>query len=139
MSQHDVVLLLGSNLNNPEKNLEKAIALLEHLEGTILSKSEILKTAPVEFDSNNFFCNIELVYRTKLSPVRLLDAIKSIEIEMGRSKDSKAIGRYEDRIIDIDIVKYSNLRFVCEKLIIPHQKHLYEREFSQVLLKELEH
>jgi 2-amino-4-hydroxy-6-hydroxymethyldihydropteridine diphosphokinase len=55
---------------------------------------------------------------------------------MGRTKDSSASGGYSDRIIDIDIIKYNDLKFRSEKLEIPHQKHLYEREFSKILLKD---
>ena len=74
---------------------------------------------------------------TVLSPVKLLELIKKIETEMGRTNDSLAAGKYEDRIIDIDIVKFRNLVFHSELLQIPHQKHLFERAFSQVLISEL--
>ena len=44
---------------------------------------------------------------------------------------------YNDRIIDIDIVKYDNVNFECKKLNIPHYKHLYDREFSRKLLESI--
>ncbi|MFP7656028.1 2-amino-4-hydroxy-6-hydroxymethyldihydropteridine diphosphokinase [Chryseobacterium proteolyticum] len=75
--------------------------------------------------------------RTHLSPIQLLDFVKSIEFEMGRTSDSKSSGGYKDRIIDIDIVKYDELKFISERLEIPHTKHLYEREFSRVLLNDV--
>jgi 2-amino-4-hydroxy-6-hydroxymethyldihydropteridine diphosphokinase len=68
---------------------------------------------------------------THLSPIQLLDFVKSIEKEMGRANDSKASGGYSDRVIDIDIVTYNELKFVSERLEIPHKKHLFEREFSK--------
>ena len=34
----------------------------------------------------------------------------------------------KDRIIDIDIVEFGNIRFYSQKLMIPHLKHLYEKE-----------
>ncbi len=55
---------------------------------------------------------------------------------MGRINDSKVSGSYTDRIIDIDIIKYNELNFKSERLEIPHKKHLFERDFSRVLLKD---
>ncbi len=136
MSQHKVVLLLGSNLGDQKKNLEKAIKKIQDKGNEILQISEFLTSDPVEFASSNIFCNIAMIIFTHLSPIQLLDFVKSIEIEMGRINDSKASGGYADRVIDIDIVKFNELKFVSERLEIPHQKHLFEREFSRILLKD---
>lgn len=135
MSQHKVVLLLGSNLGDQKKNLETALEKIKERGNEILQISEFLTSEPVEFASSNIFCNIATIIFTHLSPIQLLDFVKSIEIEMGRVNDSKAKGGYADRIIDIDIVKYNELKFLSERLEIPHKKHLFEREFSRILLK----
>jgi 2-amino-4-hydroxy-6-hydroxymethyldihydropteridine diphosphokinase len=65
-----------------------------------------------------------------------LKEIKNIEKEMGRAQDSSVVGGYIDRIIDIDIV---NLEMIIQSKIleIPHKKHLFERDFSKVLLEEI--
>ena len=135
MSQHKAVLLLGSNLGNRKKNLEIAIEKLLINDVNVLKRSKFLISSPVEFDSSNNFCNIAVIIFTKLSPVQLLHKIKEIEVEMGRKNDTKVIGNYEDRIIDIDIVSYDNLSFISNSLEIPHKKHLFEREFSKIILK----
>ncbi|MEN4759091.1 MULTISPECIES: 2-amino-4-hydroxy-6-hydroxymethyldihydropteridine diphosphokinase [unclassified Chryseobacterium] len=137
MSQQKVVLLLGSNLGDQKKNLETALQMLKDRGIEILKNSEFLTSDPVEFASSNIFCNIASIIYTRLSPIQLLDLVKSIENEMGRVNDSKVSGGYADRIIDIDIVKYNDLNFISERLEIPHKKHLYEREFSKILLKDL--
>lgn len=136
MSQHHVVLLLGSNLGDTKKNIELAIQKLNQEVGKVTAFSEFLITEPVEFASCNIFCNIALVICTHFSPIQLLKQIKRIEVEMGRTQDSSTLGGYTDRVIDIDIVKFDNLKFVSEKLEIPHQKHLFEREFSKIILKD---
>lgn len=136
MSQHKVVLLLGSNLGDQKKNVEQALQKINEGGNQISQTSDFLLTDPVEFVSSNIFCNIAAVIFTHLSPIQLLDFIKNIEIEMGRINDSKASGGYSDRIIDIDIIKYNDLIFKSERLEIPHQKHLFEREFSRILLKD---
>ncbi|AZA80596.1 2-amino-4-hydroxy-6-hydroxymethyldihydropteridine diphosphokinase [Chryseobacterium lactis] len=136
MSQQRVVLLLGSNLGEQKKNIELALQKIENAGNNISQISEFLISDPVEFVSSNIFCNIATVIFTHLSPIQLLDCIKSIEVEMGRINDSIVSGGYTDRIIDIDIIKYNELNFVSERLEIPHKKHLFERDFSRILLKD---
>ena len=134
---YNVVLLLGSNLGNPENNILLALSELENRVGKIIKKTKISKTLPVEYDSDNVFCNIAVSMQTAHSPIKLLDEIKKIETEMGRIHDSKFFGEYRDRIIDIDIVTYEGLVFSSDRLEIPHHKHLYDRDFSRKLLDEL--
>ena len=134
---YNVDLLLGSNLGNAENNILLALSELEKRAGKIIKKTKISRTSPVEFDSKNIFCNIAIDVQTIYSPIKLLDEIKKIESEMGRIHDSKFFGEYRDRIIDIDIVSYEGLIFSCDRLEIPHHKHLYDRDFSRKLLDEL--
>ncbi|AZA48650.1 2-amino-4-hydroxy-6-hydroxymethyldihydropteridine diphosphokinase [Chryseobacterium carnipullorum] len=136
MSQNKVVLLLGSNLGDQKKNLEHALQKISEGGNEISQTSEFLITEPVEFVSSNIFCNIASIIFTRLSPIQLLDFVKGIEAEMGRINDSTSSGGYSDRIIDIDIIKYNDLKFRSERLEIPHQKHLFERDFSKILLKD---
>jgi len=135
MSQHKVVLLLGSNIGDKKNNIDTALNRLREV-GEILKNSEYLTSDPVEFVSSNNFCNIATIIFTHFSPIQLLNYVKKIEIEMGRVNDSKISGGYADRIIDIDIIKYNELKFTSERLEIPHKKHLFEREFSKILLKD---
>ena len=137
MSLHYVVLLLGSNLGDTKSNLNQAIAKIENCLGKIIKTSEMIETKAVEFESTNIFRNIALGLTTTLSPYSFLNAVKSIEKEMGRELDSSAVGGYIDRIIDIDMVTFNNINFESKKLKIPHHKHLYEREFSRFLLENL--
>ena len=134
---YNVVLLLGSNLGNAENNILLALSELENRIGKIIKKTKISKTLPVEYDSDNVCCNIAVSMQTAHSPIKLLDEIKEIETEMGRIHDSKFFGEYRDRIIDIDIVSYEGIVFSCNRLEIPHHKHLYDRDFSRKLLDEL--
>lgn len=136
MSQHKVVLLLGSNLGDQKKNIELALQKISNAGNQISQTSEFLMSDPVEFASSNIFCNIATIIFTHLSPIQLLDCIKNIEVEMGRINDSKVSGGYTDRIIDIDIIKYNELNFTSERLEIPHKKHLFERDFSRILLRD---
>lgn len=97
----------------------------------------MIETPPIEFGSINIFRNIAISLTTTISPYSFLNAVKSIEKDMGRELDSSAVGGYIDRIIDIDIVTFNNINFESKKLKVPHHKHLYEREFSKALLDSL--
>ena len=132
-----VVLLLGSNIGDVKEHILIAISKLEKM-GRVIKRSGILKTFPVEFDSLNIFCNIAVIFDTEYSPIKLLNAIKSIEKEMGRERDSSVYGEYRDRIIDIDIVMYDDIIYSCERLNIPHHRHLFLRGFSRKLLREID-
>lgn len=137
MSYNEVILLLGSNIKNPEKNIGLALEKLENNVGLIVKKSELILTNPVEFESNNIFCNIAIKLKTQFSPVKLLSELKKIEKEMGRIKDSADFGAYQDRIIDIDIILYNGITFISEKLMIPHQKNLFERGFAREIINNV--
>lgn len=97
----------------------------------------MIETQPVEFESSNVFRNMALVLVTSHSPCELLKKIKIIEKDMGRNYDSMFLGKYEDRIIDIDIVTFNGIIYDSKKLKIPHKKHLLEREFSRKILESL--
>ena len=131
MSYNQVILLLGTNLGDKKSNLQIAELLISKRIGRIIKKSQILETEPIGFDSMNIFLNQTLSINTALSPVSLLKAVKLIEAEMGRIKTNPEI--YEDRIIDIDILKFSNLTFKCKALKIPHHQ-INSRPFVKKLL-----
>ncbi len=137
MSHNEVILLLGSNRGIPEKNLEMALELLEKSSCVIKRKSKVLKTEPVEFKSDQLFCNIAVEVCTALSPVKLLKELKGIEKSMGRETDSGTSRMYTNRIIDIDIVTFNGLGFISALLEIPHRRHLNERVFSKELIADL--
>lgn len=137
MSHNSVVLLLGSNINNPENNIQMALKKIEENVGAILNKSELIASKPVEFDSSNNFCNIAVRIKTQISPIKLLDKLKEIERTMGRTKDSSYFGAYQDRIIDIDLILYNDIKFVSRRLTIPHYKNLFERDFAIGLINEV--
>lgn len=137
MSHNTVVLLLGSNINDPENNIKIALKKIDIEVGAILINSELIISEPVEFDSINNFCNIAVKLKTQFSPIELLRKLKYIERVMGRVQDSSYFDVYQDRIIDIDIILYNNIRFISKKLIIPHHKNLYERDFARELIKKV--
>ncbi len=115
-----VFLSLGTNLGNRLNNLKKVFNKIENeIKITIISKSKIYETSPMENFNQEYFLNQVIQIKTKMSPVDLLSFIKGIEIQMGRKYMDK---RYMPRIIDIDILAYDNLIIDTNTLSIPHPK-----------------
>lgn len=132
MSMNNVVLLLGTNLFEKEKNLKKAEALLNARAGKLINHSQTIETEPIGFSSKNVFLNKTVTLETDYSPIKLLELIKQIEWDMGR-RYTEAKEGYQDRIIDIDILMFNNIIFKSKNLTIPHHQ-IKTRKFVNFLL-----
>lgn len=136
MPGHIVYIGLGSNLGNGRDNLNKAISLLSERVGEILATSSYLKSEPWGFESTNLFTNSVTVIKTELTPLEVLDCTEQIEREMGRTAKHKAGENYTDRVIDLDIIIYDDVRVNTDRLTIPHP-HYQKRTFVTAPLIEL--
>ncbi len=123
---HIVYLALGTNLGEKSTNLLKAIKLIVERIGFVSAISSIYETEPWGFDSSNSFFNMVVEVHTDLNPEKLLDISQQIEKDLGRKEKSSDV--YQDRIIDIDIILYDNLKYKSENLILPHPL-FHERDF----------
>ena len=132
---HKVYLSLGSNLGHKEDNIRKAIELIGLRVGLVVRQSSLITTEPWGFQSDNQFVNAAVLCHTELSPREVLRATQKIEREMGRSHKSVG-GHYSDRIIDIDILLYDELRVDDPDLQIPHPLML-KRDFVMIPLREI--
>lgn len=137
MSIHQCDLLLGSNLGNKKNNINKCKLLIIKYIGDIIKETKIIETEPVGFTSEHLFNNQALRIHTELSPMKVLQACKKIEKEMGRSNLTQKNQRYSDRIIDIDILFYDKIDFFSPTLHIPHPENTLKRTFSIQLIKIL--
>ncbi len=113
-----VFIGLGSNLGDGEKNLRSAIDLLEKELGKAENCSSIIKTEPWGFKSENIFHNCVVEFFVSISPNKLLKITQEIEHTMGRKE--KSINGYSDRVIDLDILYYGDLKVDSDELKIPH-------------------
>lgn len=116
-------------------NLGCAVEAIERRVGEVMGVSSVMETKAVGYDGADYL-NCVVAVRTALEPEALLRAVKGIERAMGRTRDTRAAGRYEDRVIDIDIITYGMVRMESETLTIPHPRAA-EREFVMRPLNEL--
>ena len=126
---------IGTNLGDKEDNLRFALENREEQIGKIISCSVPYASEAWGFESKNSFLNIVVSIETQLAPFDLLDVTQKIEKLMGREKKS-VDGVYSDRIIDIDILLYDNIKMNTDRLILPHPG-LKDRLFFQIPLKEI--
>jgi 2-amino-4-hydroxy-6-hydroxymethyldihydropteridine diphosphokinase len=127
-----VWLALGSNLGDRARYLQAARAALPEAGITVTRASRVDETEPVGIRDQPQFLNQVLEVETSLEPRPLLDALKGIERELGRT----ARERWGPREIDIDILRYDG-RVVDEPgLHIPHPE-LHNRPFLLDLLEDI--
>jgi 2-amino-4-hydroxy-6-hydroxymethyldihydropteridine diphosphokinase len=128
-------LLTGSNKGNREQNLNEAIRKIKQHIGEIKSLSVVAESEPWGFSDKNWFLNQVVEVETKYNPVLLLKKNQFIEGEMGRQRKEEG-GRYQPRIIDIDILYYEKEKINTPTLTIPHP-HIQNRRFTLFLLADL--
>lgn len=126
---------IGTNLGDKEDNLRFALENIEGQIGKIISCSVPYTSEAWGFESENSFLNIVVSIETQLAPFDLLDVTQKIEKLMGRENKS-VDGVYSDRIIDIDILLYDNIKMNTDRLILPHPG-LKDRLFFRIPLKEI--
>lgn len=126
-------LILGSNIGNSLKILEKANALIQSNVGQIIKKSSIYESAAWGNENQPNFLNQALCVSTKLSATVLLKSLLEIEEQLGRVRDGS---KWMARIIDIDILFYNTDSIVTEELKIPHP-YIHERRFVLMPMQEI--
>ena len=135
-----IYLSLGSNLGDRAENLRVARALLAEELKEELVCSCVLETEAVGFEGPAFL-NQVIGFESDIAPEALLDTCQAIEEKMGRPRhepqfdtDGKRI--YENRIIDIDILIYNDLKLSTERLTLPHPQ-VETRPFVRTLLDNI--
>ena len=128
-----VYIILGGNLGDRMKNLELARNLIGDKIGPVVSCSSIYETEPWGFVSEKLFINQAVEIDTVLTPLEILQCIKMIEEELGRTR---GVERYMERTIDIDILFYDYIVTETQELTIPHPE-MAKRRFVLEPLAEI--
>ncbi|GAB3729123.1 2-amino-4-hydroxy-6-hydroxymethyldihydropteridine diphosphokinase [Spirosoma lituiforme] len=127
-----IYLLLGANLGNRVKTLQRAAQLIGQHVGPILSQSALYETAPWGVSDQPTYLNQVLAIETTLPAEDVLVQAQVIEQELGRVRFEK----WGARVIDIDILYYGDLIQQSDTLTIPHP-FLHQRRFTLVPLAEI--
>jgi 2-amino-4-hydroxy-6-hydroxymethyldihydropteridine diphosphokinase len=128
-----IVLSLGSNQGDREKNLTNAIELINQKIGLVTQVSQLYESESWGFTSTPFY-NCAIVVNSCLALENILLKIEQIEKKLGRIL--KNTQNYEDRLIDIDIICVENTIIKTATLTIPHP-YLQDRKFVLLPLQDL--
>jgi 2-amino-4-hydroxy-6-hydroxymethyldihydropteridine diphosphokinase len=127
---------LGANLGPREATLLRAVDLIAAVPGVeVLELSSFADTEPVGVEDQPDFLNGALAVETTLSPRDLLNALLSVERELGRVREDGE--RWGPRTIDLDLLLYGDEALDEPGLTVPHPR-LHERRFALEPLAELE-
>ena len=122
MSEHIAFIGLGSNLEDPRSQLQRAFVALGGLPGTqLVARSSLYRSAPLGYPDQPDFVNAVARIVTELKPQALLQALLRIEHSHGRERNF----RNAPRTLDLDILLYDEVQLHEHGLTIPHpQLHL---------------
>jgi len=125
---------LGSNLNNPKAQIEKALSAINRAEEVSLKEvSSFYESKPLLDMPGPNYINAVCGVETSLSAIDLLDVCQSIEDDQKRVREVK----WGSRTIDLDILLYEQQVISNERLSIPHPE-IANRAFVLVPLHEID-
>ncbi len=108
---------LGSNIDAPVKQLQRALSALVQLPDSCLQKvSPFYETKPMGDVEQPNFINAVAQLQTILSPFRLLLHLQKIEHQQGRVRSQ----HWGPRTLDLDILCYNQLLLKSRWLTLPH-------------------
>ncbi len=130
---HTAFVGLGSNLDDPEAQVRRALDELAGLPESVLERtSSLYRTAPMGPPDQPDYVNAVARLATRLAPHRLLSALQAIERAHGRVRGV----HWGPRTLDLDLLLYDALRIADARLTVPHPG-IAERSFVLTPLAEI--
>ncbi len=133
-STSSVFIGIGSNLNSPKQQVITATTAVNNIDGCqVVKASSIYTSKPMGPQNQPDYVNAVIEVSTTLSPIDLLDALQTLELNAGRERKNE---RWGARTLDLDILLFKNLTIADDRLTVPHygMKH---REFVLLPLHEI--
>ena len=130
---HRAFIALGSNLQDPQQQVQRAMEELNGLPGTrLVARSSLYRTAPVGYDDQPDFINAVAEVETTLEAEALMRQLLALEATFGRERPFPNA----PRVLDLDLLLYDNLELDTEVLTLPHPR-MHERGFVLLPLAEI--
>lgn len=130
---HIAFIGLGSNLEDPRSQLQRAFVELDRLPETRLTaRSSLYRSAPLGYPDQPDFVNAVARIATDQTPQALLQALLQIEHSHGRERNF----RNAPRTLDLDILLYDDVQLHEHGLTIPHPR-MHLRAFVLLPLLEI--
>jgi len=118
---------VGSNLQDPERQVREALALLAELaDSRLIAQSALYRNPPMGPADQPDYVNAVAGLLTRQEPEALLRSLQALEQRLGRIR--KVGDRWGPRIIDLDLLVYGSLQLDVPGLNLPHPG-IFERNF----------
>jgi 2-amino-4-hydroxy-6-hydroxymethyldihydropteridine diphosphokinase len=127
-----VYLMTGGNVGNRQQYLQHSADLIETACGKITHRSALYETAAWGKTDQAPFLNQALELSTHMEASQLMEALLTIEKNIGRIRAEQ----YGPRIIDIDILLFNRQIIQTPLLTVPHPQ-MANRRFVLVPLHEI--
>ncbi|MCU0767797.1 MAG: 2-amino-4-hydroxy-6-hydroxymethyldihydropteridine diphosphokinase [Gammaproteobacteria bacterium] len=125
---------VGSNLDDPRAQVERALSALAELPQTrLVLCSSLYWSRPLGPVEQPDFVNAVAGLLTGLDPAALLAVLKDLEVRLGRAQP---VVRWGPRRIDLDLLVHGTARSDADALRLPHPG-IAERAFVLVPLAEI--
>ena len=109
---------LGSNLNNPEKQVRTAFVEINAIPSSkVVSSSKLYQNPPLGNLKQDDYINAVLALETPLTASELLIYLQQIELKHDRKRSGE---KWSARTLDLDILLYNNDVISTHDLQIPH-------------------
>ncbi len=118
MVRRNIVYIgLGSNIDQPYRQIKNAIVALDELAETrVIKDSGYFKSRPMGPKDQPDYVNAVVEIETAICADDLLKHCQRIEQQQGRIK----LRRWGERTIDLDILLYADKQIQTEDLTVPH-------------------
>ena len=124
---------LGSNLAEPQSQVENALSELDALPRTrLVARSGFYRTAPVGFAAQPDFVNAVAAVETSLDAHQLLHELQALEAAHERRRSFPNA----PRTLDLDLLLFGDERIADAELVVPHPR-MHERAFVLAPLAEI--
>lgn len=137
MTQHLAAIGLGANLPSHAGAPERTVAAaMEELAGagTVVARSSLYRTAPVDREDQPVFVNAAAVVETDLEAEALLDFLLAMERRYGRDRSGDE--PKGPRTLDLDLLLLGDRTVSTPRLTVPHPA-MEERRFVLAPLEEI--
>lgn len=132
-SWHQVFIAFGSNLGDPQAQINEGKSLLlQHPLIEMVKESQVIETEPWGYTDQNNFLNGVWEISTLLEPRELMDILLDIELQLKRKREIK----WGPRTLDLDIIFYDQLISTDDHIILPHPR-MHQRLFVLEPLAEI--
>jgi 2-amino-4-hydroxy-6-hydroxymethyldihydropteridine diphosphokinase len=128
-------IALGGNVGDKAGTMARAVAMLDEIDGVRVRRvSQMIETAPVGPGGQSWYLNAAAELDITLTPRELLDALRSVEAELGRDRSRER--RWGPRTCDLDILMIDDEVIDTPELTVPHPR-MHERTFVLLPLSQI--